>query len=173
MPITPIAANNSTGLHDDKKGNLRSQESGMSIKKIVRLCDMCGADIPKPKRGSVGKTCSSACRQKLSRTGKTCDIHTKALKTCDTPPGGAYTASNIVIMGASERISNPMFDWEWAEELAHEFTRPSAWIKRGFLACREAGVSPEYFIDRYLHRKLIPMNTEVDQTFRTLGEQAT
>jgi len=59
-----------------------------------------------------------------------------------------------------------MSDWEWAEELAHEFTRPAAWINRGFRACREAGVSPEYFIDRYLHRKLIPMNTAVDQSFR-------
>ena len=147
----------------------------MNKKKIAHLCDMCGGGIPKPKRGPVGKTCSNACRKKLSRETKTCDIHTEALKTCDTPPGGAYTASSIVIMGASECISNPMFDWESAEDLAHEFTRPSAWIKRGFLACREAGVSPEYFIDRYLHRKLIPMNTAVDQSFRTrmLGDQAT
>ena len=90
----------------------------------------------------------------------------RALETCDTPPGDAYTASNIVVKGESECISNPMSDWEWAEDLAHEFTLPSAWIKRGLLACREAGVSPEYFIDRYLHRKLIPMDTEVDQFFR-------
>jgi len=145
----------------------------MSIKKIVHLCDICGGGIPKPKRGPVGKTCSNACRKKLSRIGNTCDIHTNALKTCDTSPGEAYTASNIVIKGASECISNPMFDWELAEDLAHEFIRPAAWIKRGFLACREAGVSLEYFIDRYLHRKLIPMNIEVDQTFRMLGDQAT
>jgi len=102
----------------------------------------------------------------------TCDIHSKALKTCDTSPGEAYTASNIVIMGASECISNPMFDWEWAEDLAYEFTRPAAWIKRGFLACREADVSPEYFIDRYLHRKLIPMNIAVDQSFRDTEDWA-
>jgi len=144
----------------------------MNKKKIAHLCDMCGGGIPKPKRGPVGKTCSNACRKKLSRETKTCDIHTEALKTCDTPPGGAYTASSIVIMGASECISNPMFDWESAEDLAHEFTRPSAWIKRGFLACREAGVSPEYFIDRYLHRKLIPMNTAVDQSFRETEDWA-
>jgi len=148
----------------------------MSIKKIAHLCDMCGGGIPKPKRGPVGKTCSNACRKKLSRKRNTCDIPrrlSRLSKTCDTPTGGAYTASSIVIMGASECISNPKFDWEWAEDLAHEFTRPSAWIKRGFLACREAGVSPEYFIDRYLHRKLIPKNIEVDQSFRTLGDQAT
>ena len=138
----------------------------MSIKKIAHLCDMCGTGIPKPKRGPVGKTCSNACRKKLSRMGKTCDTHTKALKTCDASPGEAYMASSIVILGASERASNPMFDWEWAEELAHEFTRPAEWIKRSFLACREAGVSPEYFIDRYLHRKLIPMNIAADQSFR-------
>ena len=143
------------------------------MKKIAHLCDICGAGIPRPKRGPVGKTCSNACRKKLSRMDVTGFIHTKVLKTCDTPPGGAYTASSIVIMGASECISNPGFDWELAEDLAHKFTRPAEWIKRGFLACREAGVSPEYFIDRYLHRKLIPMNTEVDQSFRTPGDQAT
>ena len=100
--------------------------------------------------------------------GKTCDIHTKALKTCDTPAGGAYTASSIMIMGVSESISNPMFDWELAEDLAREFTRPAVWIKRSFLACREAGISPEYFIDRYLLKKPTPINREVDQAFREL-----
>ncbi len=131
-------------------------------------CAICSEIIPRPKRGPVGKTCSNACRKKLSRKGKTCDIHTKALKTCDTPPGGAYTASNIVIMGEPERFDNPMFDWELAEDLAHEFTRPVEWIKRSFLACREAGVSPEYFIDRYLLKKPTPINWEVDQAFREL-----
>ncbi len=90
------------------------------------------------------------------------------LRTCDTLPECAYTASSIVIMGASERISNPMFDWELAEDLAHEFTRPVEWIKRSILACREAGVSPQYFIDRYLIKKPTPMNKDVDEAFRCL-----
>ena len=131
-------------------------------------CAICSEVIPRPKRGPVGKTCSNACRKKLSRKGKTCDTLLQLSKTCDTPPGGAYTASNIVIMGEPERICNPMFDWELAEDLAHEFTRPAEWIKRSFLACREAGVSPEYFIDRYLLRIPLPMNKDVDQASRTI-----
>ena len=132
------------------------------------LCVICDEPVPKPKRGPMGKTCSPACRKKLSRKGKTCDIHTKALITCDIPPGGVYTASNIVIMGEPERISNPMFDWELAEDLAHEFTRPVEWIKRGILACREAGITPLYFIDRYLLRKSLLMNKDVDQASRAI-----
>ncbi len=131
-------------------------------------CAICSEVIPRPKRGPVGKTCSNACRKKLSRKGKTCDIHTKALKTCDTPPGGAYTASNIVIMGEPERISNPMFDWELAEDLAHEYTSPVEWIKRSIRACREAGITPQYFIDRYLLRKSLPKNKDVDQASRAI-----
>ena len=133
----------------------------------VRQCDMCGSGIPKPKRGPVRKTCSNACRKKLSREVKPVTPHTKLLKTCDTLPEGAYAASSIVILDASECISNPMFDWELAEDLAHEFTRPVEWIKRGISACREAGVSPEYFIDRYLLRKPIPMNEEVHRVALT------
>lgn len=130
---------------------------------IVRQCDMCGSDISKPKRGPVGNTCSAACKQRLYRLNKAKPVtpHTKLLKTCDTSPAGAYAASSIVILDASERISDPMFDWELAEDLAHEFNRPVEWVRRGILACREAGVSPEYFIERYILRKSIPMNEEV------------
>ena len=71
-------------------------------------------------------------------------------------------------MGEPERISNPMFDWELAEDLAHEFTRPVEWIKRGILACREAGITPLYFIDRYLLRKSLLMNKDVDQASRAI-----
>ena len=99
----------------------------------------------------------------MSREGKPVTPKANPLETCDTPSAGAYAASNIVILGASERISDPMFDWELAEDLAHEFNRPVEWVRRGNLACREAGVSPEYFIDRYILKKPIPMNEEVDR----------
>jgi hypothetical protein len=136
---------------------------------IVRQCDMCGSGISKPKRGPVGNTCSAACKQRLYRLKKTKPVtpHANHQKTCDTPSAGAYAASNIVILDASERMSNPMFDWELAEDLAHEFTRPVEWIKRSISACREAGVSPEYFIDRYILRKSIPMNEEVHRVALT------
>ena len=76
-------------------------------------------------------------------------------------PGHAYTASSIAILSDIERISDPTFDWELAQQLAGDFCRPVEFIERGILACREAGISPEYFIDRYLLKKPIPMNEEV------------
>jgi hypothetical protein len=137
---------------------------------IVRQCDMCGSGIPKPKRGPVGNTCSAACKQRLYRLNKDKTRNTPCnhQKTCDTSPEGAYTASSIAILSDTERISNPTFDWELAQQLAGDFCRHVEFIERSILACREAGVSPEYFIDRYLLLKPIPMNEEVDQAFRKL-----
>jgi len=137
------------------------------------LCVICNELVPKPKRGPMGKTCSPACRKKLSRRGKTCDIPPVLLvllETCDTPlcapSGGAYGAKNIVILREPDRMENPMFDWELSQRLADEYTRPVEWIKRGILACRGAGVTPQYFIDRYLLRIPLPMNKDVDQASR-------
>ena len=154
---------------------------------IVSQCVMCGGGIPKPKRGPVGKTCSSACRKKLHRlrtaestgllapnndgTGFTLPNHQI---TCDTPVVQAYTASSIVILSDSERLSDPTFDWELAQQLARDFCRPVEWVERGIRACREAGTDPQYFINRYLHhqsqteRMLIPMNQDVDQAYREI-----
>ena len=89
-------------------------------------------------------------------------------KTCDTPVTGAYTASSITVLSDSDRLSNPIFDWELAEQLAHQYTRPVKWINRSIMACREADVSPQYFIDRYLLKKPIPMNKDADEAFRCL-----
>ena len=135
---------------------------------IEGVCVICSNEIAKPKRGPVGKTCSNSCRKTLSRRVKPVTPLTLVSKTCDTLPEQPYTASNIVIMGASERMSNPMFDWELAEELARDFTCPVDWIRRSILACREADVSPQYFIDRYLHKKPIEMNRDVDKAARAL-----
>ena len=131
---------------------------------------MCGIGIPRPKRGPVAYTCSSACKQRLYRLKKAKPVTPYAnIKKPVTPPSDpAYTASDIVIMGDAERMANPIFDWELAQQLAENFCRPVAWIERGIAACRDAGTPPQYFIDRYLHRMLIPMNIGVDQSFRNL-----
>ena len=63
-------------------------------------------------------------------------------------------------------MENPMFDWELSQRLADKFTRPVEWIKRSIRACREAGESPQYFIDRYLIKTGTEMNQSVDQEFR-------
>ena len=137
---------------------------------IVRQCDMCGSGIPKPKRGPVGNTCSAACKQRLYRLNKAKPVTPSAdhQKTHNTHPRQAYTASSIAILSDTELMSDPSFDWELVLRLAVDFPRPAEWIERGIAACRDAGVSPQYFIDRYLHRKQIPMNLDVDQSFRNL-----
>ncbi len=50
---------------------------------------------------------------------------------------------------------------------------PLEWVRRGIAACRDAGVEPQYFIDRYLHRKPIPMDVTVDKSFRELNARST
>lgn len=152
---------------------------------IVPQCVMCRAGIPKPKRGPVGKTCSNTCRVKMYRlknadpsvslgraetpsgdeTGFTQHIHQK---TCYTRSDGSYTSSSIAVLSDSEVRSDPKFDWEWAQALAQEYCRNPEWIERGIAACHEVGVDPQYFIGRYLLRKPIPMNKEVDEAFRGL-----
>ena len=148
-------------------------------------CLVCGSSIPQPKRGPTGKTCSNACRVKLHRlksaspsvsrgcaetpsgdeTGFTQHIHQK---TCYTRSDGSYTSSSITVLSDSEVRSDPKFDWEWAQALAQEYCRHPGWIERGIAACHEVGVDPQYFIGRYLLRKPIPMNKEVDEAFRRL-----
>ena len=68
-------------------------------------------------------------------------------------------------------MENPNFDWELAQSLADEYTRPVEWIKRSIRACREAGESPQYFIDRYLIKTGIELNQTVDQEFRTILDE--
>ena len=138
----------------------------------VGLCKICRADIPKPKRGPVGKTCSNACKQKLYRAKPVTPLP-KVLETRNTPVEQAYTASSIAVLSDSECMSNPAFDWELAQQLAGDFCRPLEWVRRGIAACRDAGVEPQYFIDRYLHRKPIPMDFTVDKSLRELNDRST
>ena len=147
------------------------------MNEIAAHCTVCGAGIPKPKRGPVGKTCSPKCRMKLSRTGAHTGVtgftQAERQETCNNPPEPAYSAAAIRILSDSECRSNPALDWEWAQHLAQEHIKCFEWIERGIRACREVGVEPEYFIEKYLHQKPIPKNTEVDQAFaEILKDQA-
>ena len=139
------------------------------------LCRICGANIPKPKRGPIRNSCSSACKQRLYRLKKAKLVTPlpKVLETRNTPVEQTYTAANIAILSDSECMSNPAFDWELTQQLAEDFCRPPEWIRRSLAACRDAGVEPQYFIDRYLHRKPIPMDFTVDKSSRELNAHNT
>ena len=138
-------------------------------------CTICQTQIPDSVRGPARNTCSRACKQKYYRLNK--QNRTVTLLTLpnvqvnrNTPPippyKQPYEAKNIVILREPDRMQNPNFDWELAQSLADKFTRPVEWIKRSIRACREAGESPQYFIDRYLIKTGIEMNQSVDQEFR-------
>ncbi len=143
-------------------------------------CSICHNPIPDSSRGPIRNTCSSACKQKYYRLNK--QNRTVTLLTLPNvqvnrntplyaPSGGSYEATNIVILREPDRIDNPNFDWELSQSLADKYTRPVEWIKRSIRACREAGESPQYFIDRYLIKTGIEMNQSVDQEFRTILDE--
>ena len=67
-----------------------------------------------------------------------------------------YTAENIQIKGHSDE------PWIMAIALAEEFNKPVQLIQRGLEACRLANVGHDYYIDRYLKGKVIPLNKDVD-----------
>lgn len=69
-----------------------------------------------------------------------------------------YDASSIQI----KPHSTEAYYWEKVGILARDFNRDSGWIERGLEACERAGVSHQYFIDRYLLKKDIPLNSEVN-----------
>lgn len=82
-----------------------------------------------------------------------------------------YDASSIRVMRAEDLEER----WEWlkAGNLASQYQRDERWISRGLEACRVVGVSPDYFIDRYLKGdKSIPKHDGVDAAFRDLAKQA-
>ena len=132
---------------------------------MSNFCVVCDKPMINRKGGRQRKTCGDACKKRLSRSRIVTPV-TKTLTNRDKGSCTPYNASNIVIMGTSDRMSNPIFDWDLAENLAREHNRPVEWIQRSILACREAGVSPQYFIDRYILMSPIPMNKAVDQAFR-------
>ena len=100
-------------------------------------CKNCNKEIDNPRQNQIW--CCDNCRKKYGR---------------------AYNASSIKIH--NEEFDQIM-DWKLADDLSQEYIKPVEWIKRSIKACREAGESPQYFIDRYLDKKDIPKNLEVEK----------
>jgi hypothetical protein len=64
---------------------------------------------------------------------------------------------------------DPRFDWRLAEEWASKYRRNPKFIFRGILACRECGVSPTWFLSRYLERNQdTPRREDVEEAHRRL-----
>jgi hypothetical protein len=79
-------------------------------------------------------------------------------------PENAYTAASIRILQPDEIIHR--FEWAAIGSLAAQYQRPAAWIERGFAACQAAGVSVDYFVERYLEKREVPRNDAVEHQFR-------
>lgn len=81
----------------------------------------------------------------------------------------SYTAADIRILEPSE--VEERFNWAKVGRLAKEYNRPANWIARSLRACDHAGVSHQYFIDRYLCHLSIPKDESVDSAMRELSNQ--
>lgn len=81
-------------------------------------------------------------------------------------PENGYTAASIRILQPEEIVER--FEWAAIGSLAAQYRRPAAWIERGFAACQAAGVSPDYFVARYLEGQDLPRNDAVEYHFRQL-----
>ncbi len=150
----------------------------------MSLCKECGTEIIAPKRGFTAQTCSEKCKKQNQRQSalksrdkgnpvpsveKSRDIASAAdlsVFTAIKTTHSDYTADSIRIKTADERFLDPTYDWELAESLAVEYGKPKTWISRSIQACRDAGASPQYFIDRYILKKPIPMDESIDAAFR-------
>ena len=77
-----------------------------------------------------------------------------------------YNASSIRVLTAKEIQDN--FDWNRAAQVAKDYQRPVEFINRGFEACRLAGLSPEWFINKYLEKEDVPDNEEFTEVYKDL-----
>jgi len=83
-----------------------------------------------------------------------------------------YTAANIKILSPDDLCLDPAFDWRLVDDLASKYTKDRHFIARNVAACREAGISPQYFIDRYLKDdKTIPLDDAVDAISKRLQRE--
>jgi len=110
----------------------------------TRICAQCGQSFD-AREGAL--TCSDKCRRQRSRQRP-------------------YDASCIRVLKPEEISSR--FEWVHIAELAKKFKRPEEWIERGFRACEFVGVSPDYFVRRYLEKGDVPFREDVDEAFRDL-----
>jgi hypothetical protein len=82
-----------------------------------------------------------------------------------------YTAANIRILSRDEVTAR----WEWAEAgaLAIKYGVPEGWVRRGLKACMAAGVSPDYFIRRYLEcDHSVPLDPAVNEQMVRITREA-
>lgn len=78
----------------------------------------------------------------------------------------SYDASSIRVLRDDEIADR--FDWAKIGALASEFGVSEEWVRRGFAACREAGVPEQYFIERYLRKNPIPEHEGVTAAYKAL-----
>ena len=75
----------------------------------------------------------------------------------------SYNAKDIKVMNLEEMEDK--FAWIKAENLSRKYFVPLICVQRGLEASTRLGITPEYFIDKYLKRKsdiaLMPEFTEI------------
>ena len=113
----------------------------------LKTCVICGNEF-NAREGAL--TCSVKCRVAH---------HREAAKK-------PYDASSIRVLKPDEIASR--FEWVHIADLAKKYARPEEWIERGFRACEHAGVSPDYFVERYLEKTGVDFREDVDAAFREL-----
>ena len=113
----------------------------------AQKCLVCGVSF-EARAGAL--TCSMKCRHVWNRSG-------------EKKP---YDASSIRVLKPEEIASR--FEWVHIADLAKKFVCPEEWIERGFRACEYAGVSPDYFVERYLEKTGAEFREDVDAAFREL-----
>ena len=78
-----------------------------------------------------------------------------------------YDADAIKILAPTEVIER--FEWAETGALAHQYKTPVKLIQRGFAACAAVGISPEYFVQRYLmNDRSVQFREDVDEAYRAL-----
>jgi hypothetical protein len=81
-----------------------------------------------------------------------------------------YNADNIKVLQDQEVLEE--MPWVVANSLANEYNKPLDFVQRGLEACELAGVTPNYFIDRYLKGdKTIPVNESVAYQSKLLQDR--
>jgi len=88
-------------------------------------------------------------------------------KPCNNQRRKDYTARKAEEVLANEPVIVLVPESEFdPQELASTYDRDVDWIKRSLMACRNAGTSEKYFVDRYLKKLDIPFDKDVDYQAR-------
>jgi hypothetical protein len=147
----------------------------------MKRCTKCGVEkevtefyVNKATIDGLESNCKD-CKKLQSAIQYSLNEHAKRLyEWCDLPvPRPAmpqYDASCIKILSNQEVLAE--MPWIRAQSLANEYNKPLDFIERGLEACELAGVTPNYFIDRYLKGdKTIPVNESVAYQSKLLQDR--